>query len=408
MVYNLLRGISHQGTIAAVQKILKKAEAEADAEFGETITNYSNTNAKFPGVTPFVEHLAKKHSTDPDKIYVLDGGMQANTTVFNAFGTEKPILVDELLYDRCLQTLTLLGFKVVGVPMDENGTDTEALQKLIEKYKPSAFWRNIRYNNPTGFKIKMDNVYETADVCSENKVVLHIDDAYENCGVGIEGAEDEGPVNLSHPSMKKVVLVRLTTKEFSPDLKISWIACGPGAEISKRIMNLATASRLNSHYRLQAAYFMAMKNEDYEKHLKWVNNEFYKPRGESLNKGLSEFFNGFIYAEMQDASFFSTLWLKNAGLEQGDKIVKTAEEMGALVTSGIPAIAPVDVYKQPEMVIEDGYKVGISPTSKHSLPVLEKMNSFPVRLAPNACPGENDPYEALKILRAAYDNVILK
>ena len=405
MVYDLLRGISHQGTIAAVQKIIHKAEAEADAEFGETITNYSNTNAKFPGVTPFVEYLAKRHSTDSDKIYILDGGMQANTIVFNALGKERPILVDELLYDRCLQTLTLLGFIVIGVPMNKNGSDTEALQKLIEKHKPAGFWRNIRYNNPTGLKIKMDNVYETAEICAKNNVVLHLDDAYENCGVGIEGAEDEGPIDLSHPSMRKVVLVRMTTKEFSPDIKISWIACGPEAEISKRIINLATSSRLNSHYRLQAAYYMAMKNGDYEKHISLVNNKFYMPRGASLNKGLEEFFNGFTVNKMKDASFFTTLWLKDMDIEKGNKIIKSAADTGVLVTSGIPAIAPVDAENQAEMVIENGYLVGISETSKHCIPVLEKMRGYPVRFAPNACPNEDDPYEALKILRAAYDKV---
>jgi DNA-binding transcriptional MocR family regulator len=406
--YNLLRGVSHQGTIAAVQKILRKGEAMADVEFGEGITNYSNTHAKFPGVTPFVDYLAERHGTGSDRIYILDGGMQANTMVFNALGTKKPILVDELLYDRCLDTLVLLGATVIGVPMNEKGTDTGALEGLIKKYKPSCFWRNIRYNNPTGLRIDMENVHETADICSSNGVVHHLDDAYESCGIGIDGAKDEGPVDLSHPSMKKAVVVRMTTKEFSPHEKISWIACGPEAEISKRIINLATSSRLNSHYRLQSAYYMAMINGDYREHLSWVNSEFYQPRGASLNKGLDEFFNGFNYNKMLDASFFTTLWLKEASLDQGKEIVSTAAEMGVKVTSGIPAIAPVNTENQPETVDANGYIVGISPTSRHSLPVLEKMNGYPVRLAPNACPGLNDPYEALKILRDAYDKVMGK
>ncbi len=142
--YNLLRGVSHQGTIAAVQKILRKGEAMADVEFGEGITNYSNTHAKFPGVTPFVDYLAERHATGSDRIYILDGGMQANTIVFNALGTQKPILVDELLYDRCLDTLILLGATVIGVPMNENGTDTKALEGLIKKHQPSCFWRTGR------------------------------------------------------------------------------------------------------------------------------------------------------------------------------------------------------------------------------------------------------------------------
>lgn len=406
--YNLLRGISHQGTIAAVQKILRKGEDMANAEFGEGITNYSNTHAKFPGVTPFVDHLARKHGTDSDRIYILDGGMQANTMVFNALGTQRPILVDELLYDRCLDTLILLGATVIGVPMNEKGTDTKALEELIKKYDPSCFWRNIRYNNPTGMKINMDNVYETAEICNAHGVVHHLDDAYESCGIGIDNADDEGPLDLSHPSMKKAVLVRMTTKEFSPSEKISWIACGPEAEISKRIINFATSSRLNSHYRLQAAFYMLMMNGDYKKHLTWVNNEFYQPRGASLNKGLDEFFNRFIYNKMLDASFFTTLWLKDASLDQGKNIVSTAADMGVKVTSGIPAIAPVDAENQPETVDANGYVVGISPTSRHSLPVLEKMKGYPVRLAPNACPGLTDPYKALKILRNAYDKVMGK
>lgn len=406
--YNLLRGVSHQGTIAAVQKILRKGEAMADVEFGEGITNYSNTHAKFPGVTPFVDYLAERHGTGSDRIYILDGGMQANTMVFNALGTQKPILVDELLYDRCLDTLILLGATVIGVPMNEKGTDTKALEELIKKYKPSCFWRNIRYNNPTGLRINMDNVYETAEICNASGVVHHLDDAYESCGIGIDGAADEGPVDLSHPSMKKAVVVRMTTKEFSPHEKISWIVCGPESEISKRIINLATSSRLNSHYRLQAAFYMSMINGDYRKHLSWVNNEFYQPRGANLNKGLEEFFDGFVYNRMLDASFFTTLWLKNASLGQGKEIVSTAADMGVKVTSGIPAIAPVDAENQPETVASNGYIVGISTASRHSLPLLEKMNGYPVRLAPNACPGVTDPYEALKILRNAYDIVMGK
>lgn len=406
--YNLLRGVSHQGTIAAVQKILRKGEAMADVEFGEGITNYSNTHAKFPGVTPFVDYLAERHGTGSDRIYILDGGMQANTMVFNAIGTKRPILVDELLYDRCLDTLILLGATVIGVPMTEKGTDTKALEELIKKYRPSCFWRNIRYNNPTGLRVNMDNVYETAGICSANGVVHHLDDAYENCGTGIEGADDEGPVDLSHPSMKKAVLVRMTTKEFSPHEKISWIACGPEAEISKRIINLATSSRLNSHYRLQAAFYMSMINGDYKKHLTWVNNEFYQPRGASLNKGLDEFFSGFTYNRMLDASFFTTLWLRDASLDQGKEIISTASDMGVKVTSGIPAIAPVDAESRPETLDVNGYSVGISPASRHSIPVLEKKKGYPVRLAPNACPDVTDPYEALKILRKAYDKVMNK
>ncbi len=406
--YNLLRGISHQGTIATVQKILRKGEAMADLEFGEGITNYSNTYAKFPGITPFVDYLAERHGTTSDRIYILDGGMQANTMVFNALGTKKPILVDEFLYDRCLETLVLLGFTVIGVPMNDNGTDTKALERLINEYQPSCFWRNIRYNNPTGLRIKMSNLYETAEICSAKGVVLHLDDAYENCGAGIKGAEDEGPVNLSHPSLKKAVLVRMTTKEFSPSEKISWIACGPESEISKRVMNFAVCSRLNSHYRLQSAFYMSMINGDYQKHLSWVNNAFYAPRGTSLNKGLEEFFSGFTFQKMVDGSFFTTLWLKNANIESGREIVAAADSMGVKVTAGISSIAPVNAEDQPETVNVNGYAVGISPTSKHSLSVLEKMNGYPVRLAPNACPAESDPYEALKVLHKAYNSVMSK
>ncbi len=404
--YNLLRGISHQASIAMVQKILRKGESMADVEFGEGITNYSNTFAQFSGVIPFVDYLSSRHGTSSDRVYILDGGMQANTMVFNALGAQRPILVDEFLYDRCLETLILLGFTVIGVPMSEDGTDTKALEGLIKKYNPSCFWRNIRYNNPTGLNIKMDNVYETAEICNSNGVVHHLDDAYESCGLGLENAQDEGPVNLSHPSMKKVVLVRMTTKEFSPHEKISWIASGPEAEISKRITNLAVSSRLNSHYRLQSAYYMAMLHGDYKKHISWVNKKFYQPRGVSLNKGLDEFFKEVSFNRMTDAQFFTTLWLKNAGIEEGKEIVATAANMGVKVTSGIPAIAPVDADNQPETVKSKGFVVGISPTSKHSVPVLEKMNGFPVRLSPNACPGENDPYEALKILRNAYNRVM--
>ena len=92
-----------------------------------------------------------------------------------------------------------------------------------------------------------------------------------------------------------------------------------------------------------------------------------------------------------------------------NKFVKQFEEakkMNTLVTPGVSAIAPIDLQHQPETLIQDGYVVGIDPMSKHCIPAIDKMGGFPVRLAPNACPGEDDPYDALKILRQAYDKAM--
>ena len=153
---------------------------------------------------------------------------------------------------------------------------------------------------------------------------------------------------------------------------------------------------------------MAMLNGDYEKHISMVNREFYRPRSVSLNRGLEEFFAGFSYYPIRDASFFTTLWLMNADLEQGKRVVDEAKKMNTLVTPGVSAIAPIDLHNQPEQSIGNGYVVGIDPMSKHCIPCIDKMGGFPVRLAPNACPGVDDPYEALKILRNAYDKVMSK
>ena len=153
---------------------------------------------------------------------------------------------------------------------------------------------------------------------------------------------------------------------------------------------------------------MAMQNGDYEKHITEVNTKYYRPRSASLNKGLEEFFPGFTFCLIRDASFFSTLWLKNAGLEKGKRVVDEAKRMNTLVTPGVSAIAPIDLQNQPEKLTRDGFVVGIDPMSKHCIPAIDKMGGFPVRLAPNACPNEDDPYEALKILRDAYDKVMLK
>ena len=316
--------------------------------------------------------------------------MQANTMIFNALDKSKPILVDEFIYDRCLETLILLGFKVIGVPMNKNGIDINELEKLIIKYRPAALWRNIRYNNPTGKYITMDNVYSTGELCIRYNVIHHLDDAYENCGVGLESKRDEGPVDLSHKSLRKTILVRMTTKEFSPHEKISWIVCGRDCDISERIIRFAKASRLNGHYRLQAAYYISMINNDYQSHIAWVNVEFYRPRSLALNKGLNEFFKGFQFEKIKDASFFTTLWLKKIDILKGKKIIDICAQNGIILTPGIPFCAPINIDEQPELVTVKGYPVGISIMSKHSTSILEKMNGYPVRLSPNACLNIND------------------
>src|SRR5712671_2055871 len=104
------------------------------------------------GYGPLREWIAGRHGVEPGRVVVTSGSLQG--FVFLAEQLVQPgarVLVEAPTYDRPLKILRRLGAEIVGLPMDEDGLQLDALERaLADREKPAFLYTIATFQNPSG------------------------------------------------------------------------------------------------------------------------------------------------------------------------------------------------------------------------------------------------------------------
>ena len=115
------------------------------------------------------QYLAEKEGFDFEKneLFIVSGGQQcADLTTKVLVNEGDVILTEEPAFVGCLNTFRSYGAKLVGIPMQEDGMDVDALEAAL-KANPNAklLYTIPSFQNPTGITTtleKRQKVYELA------------------------------------------------------------------------------------------------------------------------------------------------------------------------------------------------------------------------------------------------------
>ncbi len=122
---------------------------------------------------------------DPDEIALTNGSMQAVTLVGRAL-MERPgdtVVTEETTYSGTLGAYRGLGYRLLGVPVDERGMDIGELRRTLERLaaagrKPRFIYTLPTYHNPTGAVMPRERRLRMIEVAREFDVLLVEDNCY--------------------------------------------------------------------------------------------------------------------------------------------------------------------------------------------------------------------------------------
>ena len=122
---------------------------------------------------------------DPDELALTNGSMQAVTLVGRVL-MEEPgdlVITEETTYSGTLGAYRGLGYRLVGVPVDEQGMDIGALRRTLESLaaagrKPRFIYTLPTYHNPTGAVMPRERRLGMIDAAREFDVLLVEDNCY--------------------------------------------------------------------------------------------------------------------------------------------------------------------------------------------------------------------------------------
>jgi len=219
------------------------------------------------GYAPLREWIADRHGVEPGRVVVTSGSLQGFVFLAEqlvARGTR--VLVEAPTYDRPLKILARLGADVVGLPMDDEGLQPEALeQALADGPKPAFLYTIATFQNPSGRTLSPERRRRVVELAREHDLLVLEDDPYGL--VRYEGTppptlfELDGGTNVSYASS--------FSKTIAPGVRVGYFVLPP--ELAAQIEARAVSTYISPPFLTEATVYEFLRRGNFEPNLARVN-----------------------------------------------------------------------------------------------------------------------------------------
>jgi GntR family transcriptional regulator / MocR family aminotransferase len=181
--------------------------------------------------------------TRPENILITAGSQQAISLVTQVvLKPEDVILVESPTYSIAMELFRTLGFRIVGIPMDNQGMQVEKLEKLLQQHHPKLIYTIPNFHNPTGTCLNSARRRQLIVLADRYNIPILEDDF-------VGDLRYEGHTQPSLKAMDpggQVIYVSTFSKMLMPGLRVGFlVAEGPIYDSLfnfKRLSDLATST----------------------------------------------------------------------------------------------------------------------------------------------------------------------
>lgn len=262
----------------------RKAMNRALYRSGHNVLHYSHY-AGYPPLRGYIAQRLRVHgvSVTADEVLITNGSQHALDLVIRLLA--KPgagVFVEAPTYANMLPLLELHQVRTVGIPMNDDGMDLEALESSLEGERPAFVYTMPNFQNPTGTTTSQEHREQLLTICERYGVPI-VEDGFE------EEMKYFGKVALPIKSMdhKKIVIYLGTfSKVLMPGVRIGWVAAS--SECICRLMVMKRFSDISSNSLSQAAVCEFCQQGLYEIHIRRMHR-VYRKRMQTMLDALSQY-----------------------------------------------------------------------------------------------------------------------
>jgi GntR family transcriptional regulator/MocR family aminotransferase len=315
--------------------------------------------------------------TRPENVLITAGSQQALSLVAQLL--LKPgdvILVESPTYSGALDLFRALNFRIASVPVDRQGMQVEALEKLLQQHHPKLIYTIPNFHNPTGTCLSSARRHELIVLADRYNVPILEDDfvgdlRYDGRAQPALKALDPGG---------RVIYVSTFSKMLMPGLRVGYlVAEGPvfdGLVHFKHASDLATSSLVQ---RALEAYVTVGR---YQSHLRRSCQEF-RRRRDAMSSAIKRHLPAQAQADVPQGGLF--FWLQLPDGLGADELLPTACERGVNFAPGsgfFPDAAcgkdwiRLNFAAQPAEQIEEGMQRLAKSIKDHAVGEKRKRTGF--------------------------------
>jgi DNA-binding transcriptional MocR family regulator len=271
---------------------LARISAEVFEQEGDGALGYLGAE----GVPLLRDQLAARgrdqgYASEPDEILVTSGAQQAIDLIARTILDPGDVAVIESpTFVGALSALRSTGARVIGLPVDREGLDVDALETVLARHEVKLVVLQPACQNPTGLDLSPDRRERLARLAVERNFFVMEDGVYS--GLRFEGE----PVRaLRELAPGHVLYVDSLSKTVGGGLRIGWVAArGP---VLDRLAALKLESDFFTAALTQHIAARWLASGEYEKHVR-ATAGFYRERRDALLAALKRHLAGEYRAEV--------------------------------------------------------------------------------------------------------------
>ncbi len=267
--------------------------------------------------------LAEQQITaEPGQIVLTHGSSQGLDLIARSLiQPGDTVLVDDPGYPNLLFMLKFVGAEVLGVPRSGTGYDLEALELILAKRKPKAFFTQPRLQSPTGSVASVGQLHRLLHLAEVHDFVLVENDIYADMDSGAR------TTLASLDQLNRVVYVGSYSKTISPNLRVGYLLAKP--ERIPQFVRLKMMSGLTSSDIAERIVLGAVTDGRWRKHLKSLRERL----GEShqlASRRLTDL--GFEIFHEPEAGMY--LWARHPDIADSAVLSQSATQEGIMLGPG--------------------------------------------------------------------------
>jgi 2-aminoadipate transaminase len=218
------------------------------------------------GYGPLREWIAARHGVEPSRIVVTSGSLQG--FVFLAEQLVTPgsrVLVEAPTYDRPLKILRRLGAEIVGLPMDDEGLQPDALEEALASGPRPAFLYTIAtFQNPSGRTLSAERRRRVVEIARAHELFVLEDDPY-----GLVRYEGDSPPTLFQlEGGVNVAYASSFSKTIAPGVRVGYFVLP--ADLAAKIEAIAVSTYISPPFLAQATVHEFLSRGNFEPNLERV------------------------------------------------------------------------------------------------------------------------------------------
>jgi DNA-binding transcriptional MocR family regulator len=183
-----------------------------------------------------------------------------------------------------LESLRDVGARVLPVPVDDQGLDTDALEELLGRQEIRLLALQPRCHNPTGCDLSAERRARLLELARRHGFFIVEDGIYADLRF-----EGEDPGSLRHEAPGHVIYVDSLSKIVGGGLRVGWVASsGP---VRDRLLHEKRTDDIHSATLTQLAMARFLADGEYPGHLERAR-AFYRERRDALVEAVTRHLSG--------------------------------------------------------------------------------------------------------------------